>query len=143
MVNIDAVIESLPTIPETKRAVWATNAARILARGPRRNSAYADALRLAEVIAAFEATRPAEDNLIAAYGLDWDRAIRDRTTYRGFDGHRLVALVTRTEPGTFIAQAGDAALPGRFSTLSAARAAAAAASHSREDDTRIARPKVA
>ena len=37
MISIDAVIESLPILTETKRAVWAANAIRVIAHGPRRN----------------------------------------------------------------------------------------------------------
>ncbi len=125
MISIDAVIESLPTMSETKRATWATNAANVIARGPRHNPAYANALRLRNTIAAFEATRPAEDNLIAACGLDWDRMVKDRTTFRGFDGDRLVARVTRIKPGKFVVQARGTVLPRTYTTLSTARVAAA------------------
>ena len=125
MISIDAVIESLPTLTETKRAVWAINAARVIAKGPRRNPAYANALRLRDAIAAFDATRPAEDGLISGCGLDWDRMVKDRTTFRGFDGDRLVARVTRVRPGQFVVQVRGATLPRPPTTLSAARAAAA------------------
>lgn len=127
MSHIDDVITAIPAMTETKRAVWAANAARVIARGPRRNPAHADALRLRDAIAAFEATRPAEDALITACGLDWDRAVKDRTAFRGFDGDRLVARITRVRPGKFVAQVRGAALPRPYATLSAARAAAAEA----------------
>lgn len=134
MIRIDDVIAAIPTMSETTRATWAANAARIIARGPRRNPAHANALRLRDAIATFEATRPAEDDLISACGLDWDRMIKDRTTFRGFDGDRLVARVTRIKPGKFVAQVHGAALPQPFTTLSAARAAAAEAVQTGADD---------
>jgi hypothetical protein len=143
MISIDAVIESLPTMSEFKRATWSTNAARVLARGPRRNPAYANALRLRDAIAAFEATRPAEDDLITTCGLSWDRMVKDRTTFRGFDGDNLVARVTRIKPGKFVAQVYGAALPQPFTTLSAARAAAAGAVQAGADDAPVALPRAA
>lgn len=126
MISTDVVIESLPTVTESKRATWATTAARVIARGPRRNPAYANALRLREAIAAFDATRPAENDLVAACGLDWDRMVKDRTTFRGFDGDRLVTRVTRIKPGTFVVQVHGATLSQPFTTLSAATEAAQA-----------------
>lgn len=125
MISIDAVIESLPTMSESKRAIWAANATRVIARGPRRNAAYAPALRLRDAIATFEATRPDEDALIAASGLSWDRVVAGRTTFRGFAGAHLVARVTRGKPATFTAQVNGETLACTFTTLSAARAAAA------------------
>lgn len=68
MSRIDDVITAIPAIPamtETKRATWAANAARVIAKGPRRNPAHADALRLRDAITAFDAIRPAEDALFA------------------------------------------------------------------------------
>ncbi len=127
MSRIDDVITAIPAMTETKRAVWAANAARVIAKGPRRNPAYANALRLRDAIAAFEATRPAEDDLISACGLDWDRMVKDRTTFRGFDGDRLVARVTRIKPGKFVVQARGTVLPRTYTTLSTARVAAAEA----------------
>lgn len=127
MSRIDDVITAIPAMTETKRATWAANAARVIAKGPRRNPAHADALRLRDAIAAFEATRPAEDALITASGLDWDRAVKDRNSFRGFDGDRLVARITRVRPGKFVAQVRGAALPRPYATLSVARAAAAGA----------------
>jgi hypothetical protein len=138
MISIDAVIESLPTLTETKRATWATNAANVIAKGPRRNPAYANALRLRDALATFDATRPAEDDLIAACGLDWDRMVKGRTTFRGFDGDRLVARVTRTKSGKFVVQVCGVALPFRFTTLSAARAAAAESLQAGADDDPVA-----
>jgi hypothetical protein len=73
----------------------------------RRNAAYAPALRLRDAIAAFEATRPDEDALIAACGLDWHWVVAGRTT--------------------FAVQVNGETLPRTFTTLSAARAAAAEA----------------
>jgi len=143
MISIDAVIESLPTLTESKRAIWATNAARVIARGPRRNPPYANALLLRDAIAAFEATRPAEDDLITACGLDWDRVVKGRITFRGFDGDRLVARVTRTKSGKFVVQVCGTALPFRFTTLSAARAAAAESLQAGADDAPVALPRAA
>lgn len=134
MSHIDDVIIAIPAMTETKRAVWSANAARIIANGPRLNPAYADALRIHNAIAAFEATRPAEDALIAACGLDWDRAVKDRSTIRGFDGDRLVARVTRIKPGKFCVEIDGSALTRSYSTLSAARAAAAEAHHAGAED---------
>lgn len=143
MISIDAVIESLPTLTGSKRATWTMNAARVIARGPRRNPAYANALRLRDAIAAFEATRPAEDDLIAACGLDWDRMVKDRTTFRGFDKDRLVARVTRVRPGKFVVQMCGTTLPRPHTTLSAARAAAGEALHAGAEDAPAARPLAA
>ena len=111
MSRIDDVITAIPAMTESKRAVWAINAARVIAKGPRRNPAHADALRLRDAIAAFDATRPAANALITASGLDWDRAVKDRTTFRGFDGDCLVARITRVRPGKFVVQVRGAALP--------------------------------
>jgi len=143
MSRIDDVIIAIPTMIEGRRNIWATNAARVIARGPRRNPAYADALRLRDAIAAHEATRPAQHDLIGAWGLDWDRAIKDRTSFRGFDGDRLVARITRIKPGKFVVQVRGATLPRHFTTLSTARAAAAGTFHSGEDDTPAALPRAA
>jgi hypothetical protein len=134
MISIDAVIESLPILTETKRAVWAANAIRVIAHGPRRNPAYANAMRLRDAIAAFEATCPAEGDLITACGLDWDRTVKDRTSFRGFDGDRLVARVTRIKPGKFVVQVHGATLARTFTTLSVARTAAAGAVQSGAHD---------
>lgn len=127
MTYIDDVIAKLDTLTDKQRATWHANAMRVIARGPRRNAAYEPALRLRDAIAAFEATRPDEDSLIAACGLDWDRVVAGRTTFRGFAGARLVARVNRIKPATFIAQVNGKTLARRFATLSAARAAAAEA----------------
>ncbi len=137
MSRINDVITAIPAMTETKRAVWAANAARVIARGPRRNPSYANALRLRDAVAAFEATRPAEDDLIAACGLDWDRMVKGRTTFRGFDGDHLVARVTRTKSGSFVVHVCGVALPLHFTTLSAARAAAAEDVQARADDTPV------
>lgn len=125
MTYIDDVIAKLDTLTDTQRATWRANAERVIARGPRRNAAYAPALRLGDAIAAFEATRPAEDALIAACGLDWDRVLKGRTTFRGFAGARLVARITRVKPTTFTVQVNGETLTHTFATLSAARGAAA------------------
>lgn len=142
-ITIADIIARVPIMPETKRATWAANAARVIAKGPRRNPAHANALRLRDAIAAFEATRPAEDALITACGLDWDRAVKDRTTFRGFDGDRLVARVTRVRPGKFVVQVRGAALPRPYATLSAARAAAAGALFAGAKDAPAALPRAA
>jgi hypothetical protein len=134
MSRINDVITAIPAMTETKRAVWAANAARVIAKGPRRNPAYANALRLRDAIAAFEATRPAVDALIAASGLDWDRTTAGRTTFRGFDGGRLVARVNRVRPGKFIVLVRGAVLPRTYTTLSAARAAAGESFRAGADD---------
>ena len=134
MVSIDAVIKSLPILTETKRAVWAANAIRVIAHGPHSDPAYANALRLRDAIATFEATRPAEEDLITACALDWDRTAKDRTSFRSFDGDRLAARVTRIKPGKFVVQVHGATLPQLFTTLSAARAAAAGAVQAGADD---------
>jgi hypothetical protein len=125
MTYIDDVIAKLDALTDEQRATWRTNAARVIARGPRRNAAYAPALRLRDAIAEFEATRPAEDALIAACGLDWDRLLKGRTTFRGFAGARLVARVTRVEPSTFTVEVNGETLACTFTMLSAARSAAA------------------
>ena len=143
MSRIDDVITAIPAMTETKRATWAANAARVIAKGPRRNPAHADALRLRDAIAAFEATRPADDALITASGLDWDRAVKDRNSFRGFDGDRLVARVTRVRPGKFVVQVRGAALPRPHTTLSAARAAAAEALFPGAEDAPAALPRAA
>lgn len=59
MIDIDDVIANLDTLTDKQRATWRANAERVIARGPRRNAAYAPALRLRDAIAAFEATRGA------------------------------------------------------------------------------------
>lgn len=143
MSRIDDVITAIPAMTETKRAVWAANAARVIAKGPRRNPAHANALRLRDAIAAFEATRPAENALITASGLDWDRAVKDRTAFRGFDGDRLVARISRVRPGKFIVQVRGVALPRPFATLSAARAAAAVSLFAGAQDAPAALPRAA
>lgn len=112
-------------------SIDAINTARVFARGPLRNPAYATALRLRDDIVAFEATRPTEDDLIAACGVDWDRMVKDRTTFLGFDGD---SLVTRIKPGKFVVQVHGAALSQPFTTLSAARAAATKAARAGADD---------
>ncbi|MDG3039819.1 hypothetical protein [Roseicyclus marinus] len=127
MTYIDDIIAKLDTLTDKQRATWQLNAERVIARGPRRNAAYAPGLRLRDAIAAFEATRPDEDALIAACGLDWDRVIAGRTTFRGYAGTRLVARVTRVKPATFAVQVNGKTLARTFTTLSAARAAAAEA----------------
>jgi len=134
MSRINDVITAIPAMTETKRAVWAANAARVIARGPRRNPAHADALRLRDALTAFEATRPAEDALITASGLEWDRTVKGRTTFRGFDGDRLVARVTRIKPGKFVVQVRGAVLLRTYTTLSAARVAVAEAVQVGADD---------
>ena len=123
----DDVIAKLDTLTDTQRATWLANANRLIARGPRRNATYAHALRLRDAINAFEAVRPAEADLIAASGLDWDRTLPGRTTFRGFAGTRLVGRVTRIRPATFNVEVNGESLTNTFATLSAARAAAAAA----------------
>ena len=75
MTYIDDVIAKLDTLTDKQRATWHANAACVIARGPSRNAAYAPALRLRDAVDAFEATRPDEDALIAASGLDWDRVL--------------------------------------------------------------------
>lgn len=119
---VDEVIAKL----DTQRATWRANAERVIARGPRRNLAYAPALRLRDAIAAFEATRPSEGALIAACGLEWDRVLKGRTTFRGFAGAHLVARVTRVKPATFSIEVNGETRTRTFTMLSAARAAAAA-----------------
>lgn len=143
MSHIDDVITAIPAMTEAKRVTWAANAARVIAKGPRRNPAHANALRLRDAIAAFEATRPAENALITASGLDWDRAVKDRTAFRGFDGDRLVARISRVRPGKFIVQVRGVALPRPFATLSAARAAAAGALFAGAQDAPAALPRAA
>lgn len=127
MLNVDAVINSIPDMTEQKRATWSANAARVIARGARSNRDYANAVRIYEAIAAFEATRPASTQLVAASGLEWDRTTQGRTTFRGFDGSRLVARVTRVKPRKFVACVNGTDLPDTYPTLSAARIAAAEA----------------
>lgn len=143
MILIDDVITAIPAMTETKRAVWAANVARVIAKGPRRNPAHADALRLRDALTAFEATRPAENALITASGLDWDRAVKDRTAFRGFDGDRLVAHITRVRPGKFVVQVRGAALPRPYATLSAARASATGALFAGAEDAPAALPRAA
>ena len=125
MTYIDDVIAKIDTLTDKQRATWHANATRVIARGPRRNAAYAPALRLRNAIDAFEATRPSEDALIATSGLDWDRVVAGRTTFRGFADAHVVARVTRVKPATFTAQVNGETLARTFATLSAARAAAA------------------
>jgi len=36
MIRIDDVIAAIPAMTEAKRATWATNAASVIAKGPRR-----------------------------------------------------------------------------------------------------------
>lgn len=134
MSRIDDLIDTLPALTDEKRALWATNAARVIARGPRRNRDYADALRVRDALLALDALRPAEAGLIAAAGLDWDRLLPGRTTFRGFDGGLRVARVTRIRPNRFVAEVNGAPLPAPFTTLSAARLAAAGAYHAGADD---------
>jgi hypothetical protein len=144
MISIDAIIENLPNMNSAKRAIWAANAATIIARGAsRQNPRYADALRIHDAIAAFEAVRPAETELIAACGLDWERTTAGRTTYRGFDAHRFVARITRVRPGTYAVRLHGASLPHTYGTLSAARAAAAEALHAGTEDAPAALPRAA
>lgn len=143
MISIDAVIENLPAMSESKRATWARNAVNVIARGPRRNAAYTNALRLRDAIVTLEACRPAEGELITACGLDWDRTVKGRTTFRGFDGDHLVARVTRLKPGKFIVKVLGTALPHPRTTLGAACAAAAGALHSGADNARTALPRAA
>ena len=57
MSRIDDVITAIPTMTDAKRAVWAANAARVIGKGPRRNPAHADALRLRDALTAFESKR--------------------------------------------------------------------------------------
>lgn len=125
MLNVDAVINSIPDMTETKRATWSENAARIVARGAKFNRDYANAVRIYEAIAAFEATRPASTQLVAASGLEWDRTTQGRTTFRGFDGSHLVARVTRVKPRKFVVSVNGTDLPTTYTTLSDARVAAA------------------
>ncbi|MDG3039814.1 hypothetical protein [Roseicyclus marinus] len=134
MSRIDDVISAIPTMTETKREIWAANAARVIARGPRRNPAHADAQRLQDAIEAFEATRPQHEDLTFACGLEWDRAIKDRNIFRGFDGDRLVARITRVKPGKFAVKVKGTVVGRTYSTLSAARAAAADAVRAGEYD---------
>ena len=115
MIRIDDVITAIPAMTEAKRATWAANAARVIAKGPRRNPAHADALRLRDALAAF----------------------------RGFDGDRLVARITRVRPGKFVVQVRGAALPRPYATLSAARAAAAEALFAGVEDAPAALPRAA
>lgn len=143
MSHIDDVITAIPAMTETKRATWAANAARVIAKGPRRNPAHADALRLRDALTAFDATRPAEDALITASGLDWDRTVKDRTTFRGFDGDRLFARVTRVHPGRFVVKVRGVALPRPYATLCAARAAAAEALFAGAENAPAALPRAA
>lgn len=124
MTYIDDVIAKLDTLTDKQRATWHANAERVIARGPRRNAAHASALRLRDAITAFEAARPDEDALITACGLDWERGVAGRTSYRGFDGERLVA---RVKPAAFTVHVNGETLARTFATLSAARAAAAEA----------------
>lgn len=127
MTYIDDVIAKLHTLTDKQRATWYANAERVIARGPRRNAAYADAMRLRAAIAAFDATRPAESELITAAGLDWDRVVAGRNTFRAFDGDQLVARVVRTSPATFVVNVNGVTLPHTCTTLSAARVVAAEA----------------
>lgn len=127
MTYIDDTIAKLDTLTDTQRATWHANAERVIARGPRGNATYAPALRLRDAISAFEATRPAQAALIAADGLDWDRVQKGRTTFRGFAGAHLIARVTRIRPATFSAEVNGETLACTFTTLSAARTAAAVA----------------
>jgi hypothetical protein len=60
--------------------------------------------------------------------------VKGRTTFRGFDGDRLVARVTRTKSGRFVVQVHGAALSQPFTTLSTARVAAAEAGQTGADD---------
>jgi hypothetical protein len=144
MSSIDDVITAIPTLPLKTLNTYAANAARIIAHGPnRKNPRYADALRIQNAINAFEAIRPATTALITASGLDWDRATKDRTTFRGFDGDRLVARVTRVRPGRFVVQVRGAALPRPYTTLCAARAAAAGALFAGAQDAPAALPRAA
>ena len=124
---IDDVIANMHALDENKRAVWLANAERTIAKGARGNAAYAGAQRLRAALLEFEATRPTDVNLIEAHGLEWDRAELGRTTFRGFCGERFVARVTRIKPRTFTVYAFGQRLPKTYTTLSAARAAAAGA----------------
>lgn len=129
MSRIDDVITAIPAMTETKRATWAANAARVIAKGPRRNPAHADALRLRDALTAF--------------GLDWDRTIAGRTSFRGFNGDRLVARITRVRPGKFVVQVRGVALPRPYTTLCAARAAAAVSLFAGAEDAPVALPRAA
>lgn len=127
MTHIDDVIAKLHLLTDLQRTIWHSNAARVIAKGARRSAAYTNALRLHQAITDFESTRPAEAELIAASGLDWDHAIKERATFRGFHGHHLVARVTRVKPTSVSVTLDGATLPCTYTTLSAARAAAALA----------------
>ena len=91
----------------------------------------------------YTAPCPAGNALITASGLDWDRTIAGRTSFRGFDGDRLVARVTRVRPGQFVVQVRGATLPRPHTTLSAARAAAAGALFAGAQDAPAALPRAA
>jgi hypothetical protein len=95
------------------------NATRVIANWPGRNYAYGNALRIQNAIAAFEAVCHVESDLIIAYGLDWDRAVKDHSNFRGFHGDRP------------------------FTPHSAARVAAAEALHTGEGDAPVALPRAA
>lgn len=125
MTYIDVVIAKLHTLTDKQRAIWHANAERVIARGPRRNAAYADALRLRHAIGVFETTRPAENRLINVAGLDWDRFVAGRSTFRAFDGDRLVAEVTRSKRATFIVAVIGSTTPHTCTSLCAARVVAA------------------
>jgi hypothetical protein len=66
-----------------------------------------------------------------------------RSNFRGFQGDRLVARITRINPGKIIAQVRGVALPPPFTPLSAAQVAAAGALHARADDAIAALPRAA
>jgi len=143
MINIDTVIESLPTLTDTKLAIWTTNADRVIARGPRRNPTYADAVRLRDAIEVFQATRPAESDLIAVCGLDWDRMVKGRVRFRGFDGDQLVARIIRARLRKFTVEVCGTAMSCTYATLSEARAAAAEELKLRAQNARAAGPEAA
>jgi hypothetical protein len=125
MSRIDDVITAIPIMTVSKRALWSTNAGRVIAKGPHCNLAYAEALRLPGAIATHESARPLQGNMIATSGLD---------------GDRLVARITRIKTGMFIVRRHGATLLHSFFALPAARAAAAEAVFGRAADAPAALP---
>jgi hypothetical protein len=139
MWNIDKFLDSLHTLSDDARARWAENAEHVIAKGPHPRTMganpkagraqpdphYENALRVRDAIAALDAQRPADSELLRVAGLDWERSTAGRKRYRGFKEDRFVARVVRRAPGKFVVEVLGTVLPKTCRTLSEAREAAA------------------
>ena len=90
-----------------------------------RHPMYKKAVALKAALDAAEAILPPAQDLVRAGALEWDRNSTRETRFRGFANGTFVAVVIREDAAKYRAEIGGVLLRETYTTITAARAAAA------------------